>query len=72
MIGCTRPATHTWSGHPTCDHHAIGGRRPHPGGAARLTDTSTGETTFVLPDLDSTDLRLQHDRADLDDLPETS
>ncbi len=28
--GCTNRATHTWSGHPTCDECALPGRKPLP------------------------------------------
>lgn len=27
ITGCTLPATHTWSGHPTCDFHATPTRK---------------------------------------------
>ena len=29
-IGCTNRATHTWSGHPTCDKCGLPGRKSLP------------------------------------------
>ena len=30
VIGCTNIATHTWSGHPTCDDCGLTKRNPTP------------------------------------------
>jgi len=30
VIGCTEQATHTWSGHPTCDKCGLPGRKSLP------------------------------------------
>jgi hypothetical protein len=37
--GCTNQATHTWSGHPTCDDCGLPGRQPLPFPGFRLLAT---------------------------------